>query len=78
LSEWHISSDGISLVVEILLQPDESLKAEQAGAFFSSESGEKKRTGRVGPSVPSNCRNANHLTDGSAQACLQTAGMPTI
>jgi len=59
-------SDSISLVVEILLQPDESLKAEQAGAFFSSESGEKKRTGRVGQSVPSNCRNANHLTDGSA------------
>jgi hypothetical protein len=25
-----------------------SLKAEQAGAFFSSESAEKKRTGRVG------------------------------
>jgi hypothetical protein len=28
-----------------------SLKAEQAGAFFSSESAEKKRTGRVGLSV---------------------------
>ena len=27
------------------------LKAEQAGAFFSSESEEKKRTGRVGLSV---------------------------
>jgi hypothetical protein len=40
------------------------LKAEQAGAFFSSESGEKKRTGRVGLSVPSiavpfESRNAN-------------------
>ena len=41
------------------------MKAEQAGAFFSSESGEKKRTGRGGLSVTSigkrivNSRNAN-------------------
>ena len=41
------------------------LKAEQAGAFFSSESAEKKRTGRVGLSVTLigkrvvNSRNAN-------------------
>jgi len=35
--------------------------AKQAGAFFSSESGEKKRTGRVGLSVTQNfnSRNAN-------------------
>jgi hypothetical protein len=32
-------------------QPKISMKAGQAGAFFSSESGEKKRTGRVGLSV---------------------------
>jgi hypothetical protein len=31
-------------------QPNTSLQAEQAGAFFSSESG-KKLTGRFGPSV---------------------------
>jgi hypothetical protein len=47
------------------LKPKKSLKAEQAGAFFSSESGEKKRTGRGGLSVTSigkrivNSRNAN-------------------
>jgi hypothetical protein len=41
------------------LKPKKSMKAEQAGAFFSSESGEKKRTGRVGLSVTSCSRNAN-------------------
>ena len=62
-----------------------SLKAEQAGAFFSSDQRRKKRTGRVGlsvssngTSVPSNCRNANHLTDGSAHASLNpSAPTPT-
>jgi len=80
-----------------------SLKAEQAGAFFSSDQRRKKahRTGRskrvfkwyerafklqecqpsngwVGPSASSNCRNANHLTDGSAHASLNpSAPTPT-
>jgi hypothetical protein len=51
LSNRQISSEGISAVIEIPLQQHKSLKAGQAGAFFSSESGEKKRTGRVGLSV---------------------------
>jgi len=51
LSYRQFFSDGISAVIEIPLQQIKSLKAEQAGAFFSSESGEKKRTGRGGLSV---------------------------
>jgi hypothetical protein len=35
-------------VIEIPFQQIKSPKAGQAGAFFSSESAEKKRTGRVG------------------------------
>ena len=35
-------------VIEISQQPKYSLKAEQEGAFFSSESAEKNRTGWVG------------------------------
>ena len=52
-------------------------EAESEGAFFSSESAEKNRTGWFGQSVSSNCeyRNAT-FPDGSAKACLQTAGMP--
>ena len=53
LSARHISFDSNFAVVEKPLQPIKSLKAEQAGAFFSSESGEKKRTGRVGLGVTS-------------------------
>ena len=46
-----------------------SMKAEQAGAFFSSESGEKKRTGRVGLCVSlKNYRNAN--TNGWGGQCV--------
>jgi hypothetical protein len=61
LSYRQFFSDGISAVIEIPLQQIKSLKAEQAGAFFSSESGEKKRTGRGGLSVTQsfNSRNAN-------------------
>ena len=40
------------------------LKAEQAGAFFSSESGEKKRTGRVGLCVPQRLDRRNTKPNG--------------
>jgi hypothetical protein len=39
-------------------EPKNSLKAEQEGAFFSSESAEKNRIGWVGQSVSSTRRNA--------------------
>ena len=62
-----------------------SLKAEQAGAFFSSDQRRKKahRTGRSKRVFKwyeraFNCRNANHLTDGSAHASLNpSAPTPT-
>ena len=44
-------SDSISAVIETQPQPNTSLSAESEGAFFSSESAEKNRTGRVGLSV---------------------------
>jgi len=67
LSDQHISSDSISAVQQTKptvqgnnSQAKTTPQAEQAGAFFSSESGEKKRTGRVGLSVSlKNLRNAN-------------------
>ena len=37
--------DGVSEVNEISLEPKRSRQAEQEGAFFSRESGEKNRTG---------------------------------
>jgi hypothetical protein len=51
LSARQFFSDGISADIETLLQQITSLKAEQEGAFFSSESAEKNRTGWVGLSV---------------------------
>jgi hypothetical protein len=44
-------SDSIFAEIEIPLQQIKSLKVGQAGAFFSSESAEKKRTKRGGLSV---------------------------
>jgi len=41
-----------------LVSPNKSMKAEQEGAFFSSESGEKNRTGWVGLSVTSFATNS--------------------
>jgi hypothetical protein len=46
-----VFSDGVSEVNEISLEPKRSRQAEQEGAFFSRESGEKNRTGWVGQSV---------------------------
>ena len=42
-----------------LVSPNKSMKAEQEGAFFSSESGEKNRTGWVGLSVSLRFDNRN-------------------
>jgi hypothetical protein len=41
-----------------LVSPNKSMKAEQEGAFFLSESGEKNRTGWVGLSVTSFATNS--------------------
>ena len=42
-----------------IVSPNKSMKAEQEGAFFSSESGEKNRTGWVGLSVSLRFDNRN-------------------
>ena len=77
LSTRLFFSDGISAVQETQLQPKRALQAEQEGAFFSSESAEKNRTGWFGQSVSFRLQECQTLTDGSAKACLLTAGMPT-
>ena len=54
-------SDCISAVQETQLQPKRVLQAESEGAFFSSESVEKKRTGWFDQSRSTNRRNANQV-----------------
>ena len=58
--------DCICTVKEMELEPNKPLKAEQEGAFFSSESAEKNRTGWVGLSVSLKLHECQPLTDGSA------------
>jgi len=69
-------SDCISAVQETQLQPKRVLQAESEGAFFSSESVEKKRTGWFGQPCLQTAGMPTR-SDGSAKACLLTAGMPT-
>ena len=48
-----------------IVSPNKSMKAEQEGAFFSSESGEKNRTGWVGQACL-------RVTNGPAKRALDT------
>jgi hypothetical protein len=84
LSPRQFFSGGISVVPQTMptvqgnnSQAKTTTQAGQAGAFFSSESGEKKRTGRGGLSVSlKNDRNAN--PNGRVGLSVTSIGKPLV